>query len=136
MALLFSLIALITATALGVGVVALASEGTDDHLVIQRHTPIRIEGSTPLAPVPSTDTPAEVPLVTRDRPGATAAETPRSVTFNSWKSEIHARNGFTLWDHVRISSQQDRRAFLLGTAIQIHVPEIAATPGPLYAPSP
>lgn len=47
-------------------------------------------------------------------------------------SPLYPQNGVTLWDHIRVSPSRDRRAFLLGTTIQIHAPEIAATPGPRY----
>jgi hypothetical protein len=45
-------------------------------------------------------------------------------------SPLYPQNGVTLWDRVRVSTQRDRRAYLLGTAIQIHAPAVAATPGP------
>jgi hypothetical protein len=47
---------------------------------------------------------------------------------------LFPQNGVTLWDRIRVSSKRDRRAFLLGTAIQLHTPAIAATPGPRFAP--
>ncbi|MGH2618522.1 MAG: hypothetical protein ACRDJC_25100 [Thermomicrobiales bacterium] len=48
-------------------------------------------------------------------------------------SPLYPKIGLTLWDRIRVSSRQDERAFLLGAAIQIHTPAIAATPGPQYA---
>lgn len=36
----------------------------------------------------------------------------------------------TMWEQIRDSSLRDRRAFLLGTSIQVHAPETATTPGP------
>jgi len=45
-------------------------------------------------------------------------------------SARYPRNSVTLWDRIRVSAPQDRRASLLGTAIQIHAPQAAATPGP------
>jgi hypothetical protein len=61
---------------------------------------------------------------------ATLAERPRGSVARPWVSPLYPQNGVTLWDRVRVSSHQDRRAFLLGTAIQIHAPAMAATPGP------
>ena len=47
-----------------------------------------------------------------------------------WKSPLYPQNHVTLWDRIRVSSPRDRRAQLLGAAIQTHAPETAATPGP------
>lgn len=44
-------------------------------------------------------------------------------------SPLYPQNEVTLWDRIRVSSPRDRRAFLQGIAIQIHTPQIAATPG-------
>ncbi len=64
--------------------------------------------------------------------------TPQSAdwagTSGPWTSPLFPQNGVTLWDRIRVSSKHDRRAFLLGTAIQLHTPAIAATPGPQFAP--
>jgi hypothetical protein len=60
---------------------------------------------------------------------ATPAELPRGSVARPWVSPLYPQNGVTLWDRVRVSSQRDRPAFLLGTAIQVHAPAIAATPG-------
>jgi hypothetical protein len=49
-------------------------------------------------------------------------------------SPLYPKIGLTLWDRIRASSRQDEGAFLLGTTIQIHVPALAATPGPQYSP--
>jgi hypothetical protein len=51
-------------------------------------------------------------------------------------SPLFPQNGVTLWDRIRVSSKRDVRAFLLGTAIQIHAPATAATPGPRFASPP
>jgi hypothetical protein len=53
-----------------------------------------------------------------------------------WKSPLYPQNGGTLWDRIRVSTKRDRRAFLLGTAIQIHAPATAATPVPRFSPLP
>ena len=50
-----------------------------------------------------------------------------------WKSPLYPQNSVTLWDRIRASSGRDRHAFLLGSAIQIHAPAAAATPGPRNA---
>ena len=47
-----------------------------------------------------------------------------------WTSPLYPQNGVTLWDRIRVSTARDRPAFLLGTGIQVHAPQIAATPGP------
>jgi hypothetical protein len=60
---------------------------------------------------------------------ATPAELPRGSVARPWVSPLYPQNGVTLWDRVRVSSQRNRRAFLLGTAIQVHAPAVAATPG-------
>lgn len=52
------------------------------------------------------------------------------------KSPLYPQNGVTLWDRIRVSTKRDRRAFLLGTAIQIHAPATAATPGPRFSSLP
>ena len=50
-----------------------------------------------------------------------------------WTSPLYPQNGVTHWDRIRVSSQRDRRAYLLGTAIQAHARATAATPGPRFA---
>lgn len=60
---------------------------------------------------------------------APAAPTQASAT-GPWKSPLYPQNGVTLWDRIRSSSPQDERAYLTGTAIQLHAAQVAATPGP------
>jgi hypothetical protein len=60
---------------------------------------------------------------------ATPAERPRGGVAGPWISPLYPQNGVTVWDRIRVSSQRDHRAFLLGTAIQAHAPAVAATPG-------
>jgi hypothetical protein len=60
---------------------------------------------------------------------ATPAELPHGGA-RPWASPLYPQNGVTVWDVIRVSSQRDHRAFLLGTAIQVHAPAMAATPGP------
>jgi hypothetical protein len=55
---------------------------------------------------------------------------PAVSTAGPWISPLYPHNGVTLWDRIRVSVQQDRRAFLFGAAIQLHAPVVAATPGP------
>ena len=44
-----------------------------------------------------------------------------------WKSPLYPQNGVTLWDRIRVSSRKDRRAYLLGSAIQVHARATAAS---------
>ena len=46
-----------------------------------------------------------------------------------WASPLYPQNGVMLWERIRVSAKQDRLAFLLGTAIQVHAPFAATTPG-------
>ena len=50
-----------------------------------------------------------------------------------WASPLYPESGATLWDRIRGNSPEDRRAYLLGTAIQVHARAAAATPGPRSA---
>lgn len=76
-------------------------------------------------------------LVTQPRGEAASFVAPMpGATTGTPKSPLYPRNGVALWDRIRASSKRDRSAFLLGTAIQIHAPEAAATPGPLFDPTP
>jgi hypothetical protein len=61
---------------------------------------------------------------------------PPVISIGPLKSPLYPQNGGTLWDRIRVSSKRDRRAFLLGSAIQIHAPAAAATPGPRFDPPP
>lgn len=63
------------------------------------------------------------------------AALPLGSSPGEWASPLYPKVGVTLWDRIRVSSPKDRRAFLLGTAIQVHAPAAAATPGPQFAPS-
>jgi hypothetical protein len=70
-------------------------------------------------------------LIARDRGGApTPAALPRVSATGPWKSPLYPQNGVTLWDRIRVSTQRDRRAFLLGTALQLHAGAAAASPIP------
>ena len=57
-------------------------------------------------------------------------ERPRVTAPDLWVSPLYPRNGVTLWDRIRVSTPGDDRAYLMGIAIQLHAPAIAATPGP------
>jgi hypothetical protein len=73
----------------------------------------------------------------------------RGSAMAKWPSPLYPQNGITLWDRFLVSAKSDRRAFLLGSASQLHArataamlhsqlglparygqPSIAATPGP------
>ena len=58
----------------------------------------------------------------------TAMGLPAVGSTGPWKSPLYPQNGVTLWDRIRVSSHKDRRGYLLGSAIQIHVPATAAIP--------
>lgn len=60
-------------------------------------------------------------------------EPPRVTAPDLWVSPLYPRNGVTLWDRIRVSTPGDYRAYLMGTATQLHAPAIAATPGPRTA---
>ena len=51
---------------------------------------------------------------------------PQVSATGPWTSPLYPQNGVTLWDRIRVSSKRDQRAYLLGTAIQIHAPAVAA----------
>jgi hypothetical protein len=69
------------------------------------------------------------PVMPVDRVGQLAwtALPPVSAT-GPWTSPLYPQNGVTLWDRIRVSSPRDRRAFLLGSAIQIHAGAAGASP--------
>lgn len=97
----------------------------------------RVEGRTVAAPCPCADgglrsEPRAVPLHVTDEPSA--ASLPPALLADPPISPLYPRNHVTLWDRIRVSSKRDVRAFLLGTAIQVHAPAIAATPGARFAP--
>jgi hypothetical protein len=58
---------------------------------------------------------------------------PPVSTTGPWASPLYPQNHVTLWDRIRASTQDNVWAFLLGSAIQLHAPETAATPGPRLA---
>jgi hypothetical protein len=77
---------------------------------------------------------AQPPAQPRNVAGAPAPVSfGRASATSPWVSSLYPQNGVTLWDRIRVSSQRDRRAFLLGTAIQAHARATAATPGPRFA---
>jgi hypothetical protein len=72
--------------------------------------------------------PAPMPM---GRSGALSpAALPRVSATGPWKSPLYPQNGVTVWDRIRVSTQRDRRAFLLGTAIQIHAGAAGESPIP------
>ena len=72
--------------------------------------------------------PAPTPMGRRGAPSP--APLPRVSATGPWKSPLYPQNGVTVWDRIRVSTQRDRRAFLLGTAIQIHAGAAGASPIP------
>jgi hypothetical protein len=72
--------------------------------------------------------PAPMPMSERGAPSPAAL--PRVSATGPWKSPLYPQNGVTVWDRIRVSTQRDRRAFLLGTAIQIHAGAAGASPSP------
>lgn len=120
--------------ALGAGLVL--DDGDRDD-VMDRRPPINRDQFDTGASDLSHHARAGEPLVTQHRITAVISVPPMpSATTGAPKSPLYPRNGVTLWDRIRVSSKRDRSAFLLGTAIQIHAPEAAATPGPGFDPPP
>ena len=72
--------------------------------------------------------PAPMPMGQGGRPSL--APLPHVSATGPWKSPLYPQNGVTVWDRIRVSTQRDRRAFLLGTAIQIHAGTAGASPIP------
>jgi hypothetical protein len=74
---------------------------------------------------------AQPPAQSLDEAGAPSPPSlGRASATGPWTSPLYPQNQVTLWDRIRVSSQKDRRAFLLGTAIQVHARATATTPGP------
>jgi hypothetical protein len=70
------------------------------------------------------------PVMAWDRaPGPDSKANRLHSSAGPWRSPLYPQNGVTLWDRIRVSALQDRQAFLLGMAIQLHAPEAATTPG-------
>ena len=72
--------------------------------------------------------PAPMPMDQAGTPSPVAL--PRVSATGPWKSPLYPQNGVTVWDRIRVSTQRDRRAFLLGSAIQIHAGAAGASPNP------
>ena len=133
---LTSLLLLVMTAAIGLGLAAvtagLAPTAGVDHGVLVRSS---ISGVRSLAPeVERRESEAALRQAVGS-PGAStgmraAAARPHVSAAGPWTSPLYPQNGVTLWDRVRVSSQKDQRAFLMGAAIQIHAPALAATPGP------
>ena len=62
--------------------------------------------------------PPMMPLDRSDDPAPTRL--PPVSASGPWKSPLYPQKGVTLWDRIRVSARGDRRAFLLGTAIEVH----------------
>ena len=133
-----ALVAASTAAALGLGAVTvslLPSPGGADDAPWARVPPIGAGGAA--AAVWSREVghdrapPTTMPWDQESEP--VWAVLPRGSATGQWASPLYPKLGVPLWDRIRISSPKDRRAFLLGTAIQVHAPAAAATPGPQSA---
>jgi hypothetical protein len=73
----------------------------------------------------------QAPVMPSDLDGEPASTPlPHESASGPWKSPLYPQNGVTLWDRIRVSSHWDRRAFLLGTAIQIHAGAAGESPLP------
>ncbi len=126
------------ALALGLGVVmaSMAPSTETPGGPVQDRPPMVVAGDGVLevGPRGSGDERAQPPAQPLDGAGAPApASLGRASATGPWVSSLYPQNGVTLWDRIRVSSQRDRRAFLLGTAIQAHARATAATPGPRFA---
>jgi hypothetical protein len=90
-------------------------------------------GASPHAAVDAPDRTSAPPGTSSgDRVAESITRRPSSPSSpsGSWRSPLYPQNGVSLWDRVRSESQRDRKAFLIGTGIQVHTPRTAATPGP------
>ena len=126
------------AMALGLGVVmaSMAPSAETPGDPAQDRPSVTVDGDRTLevAPRVSDHGRAQPPAQPRKVAGAPApASLGRASATGPWVSSLYPQNGVTLWDRIRVSSQRDRRAFLLGTAIQAHARATAATPGPRVA---
>jgi hypothetical protein len=91
-----------------------------------------LDPADPLCLVPAEPTPPPRGRA-RERPVAAAKQyVPRGSAARPPASPLYPLHGATLWERVRASSPRDRRTFLLATAIQLHAPATAATPGPQW----
>ena len=100
---------------------------------VQDHPTVAMAAGGALAVGPDGASPDRVqaPVMPLDLDGEPAsAPLPPARAAGPWKSPLYPQNGVTLWDRIRVSSQRDRRAFLLGTAIQIHAGAAGASPLP------
>jgi hypothetical protein len=92
--------------------------------------------STSLARSPIASHHPELTRAMPRSPGGQPAPSPfpRVSADGPWVSPLYPQNDVTLWDRIRVSSSSDQRAFLLGTAIQVHAPQTAATPASRFVP--
>jgi hypothetical protein len=137
---LTSLVLVLTtaAMALGLGVVmaSMAPSTETPGGPAQDRPPLVVagDGALEVGPRGSGHERAQRPAQPLDLARASApASLGRASATGPWTSPLYPQNRVTLWDRIRVSSQRDRRAFLLGTAIQAHARATAATPGPRFA---
>ena len=119
-------------------VTASLAPSTDGTVVLRPHWPRSSIGRAMAAAVPPPQAdPASVQLLAMPMDLADRAASPAFPAVSAtgpWASPLYPQNGVTLWDRIRSSTSGDRPAFLLGTAIQLHAPATASTPGPQFAP--
>jgi hypothetical protein len=127
------LVVAMMALALGLTTVLVSLEDETDESSAQPHRPRHAA----IRAVPAVES---LRLASHDRALArpiahVAAGAPQPAVFppgsagGPWTSPLYPQNHVTLWDRIRVSTRKDRRAYLMGTAIQLHAPAAAATPG-------
>ena len=143
MSVLTSVVLVLATSALGLGVGTVATRLMPSLPVLEErpldHSAVvmadgGVMAAGPQGVRPDRDQAAMMPLDLEREPAWAAL--PRVSAAGPWTSPLYPQNGVTLWDRIRVSSQRDRRAFLLGTAIHTHARATAATPGPRFAPPP
>jgi hypothetical protein len=112
------------ATSLLPSLSALEVEAQDRPAVVIANGGMLAEGLRGMSP--DRAQPPMMPLDRSDDPSST--QLPPVCASGPWKSPLYPQNGVTLWDRIRVSSHGDRRAFLLGTAIQVHAGSAGASP--------
>jgi hypothetical protein len=89
------------------------------------------EGALPMGHRSASADRVQPPGTPRDRwDDPTPTPVPPMSARGPWKSPLYPQNGVTLWDRIRVSAPRDRRAFLLGTGIQVHAGAAGASPLP------
>jgi hypothetical protein len=94
-------------------------------IAVQSHQRQALENARPSQALPAI---SSILVATASSPSPGHGALTSSAT-GPWVSPLYPQNGITLWDRIRRSNKRDLPAFLLGTAIQVHTPLVAATPG-------